>query len=458
MAFEKAALRSGLISVSNTYSPLFPRNCFLSLLCSSFSKFSSFRNDQEKRDFVACGAAAGVAAAFGAPIGGVLFCLEEGASWWHPGLTFRTFFCAIVSSYTVNILLSGIDENGQLTGDFGRLNKDAVFSFGDFTSNAVRDTYNVWEVVLFIVIGAVGGFAGAGFNALNKRITMWRLRDNVRTGPSGISRFFRAICCCCCCRGRGGGGGGGGGGSGPQPDYARVPGSAAESKRSDSGGSMDGGGSTPTAAVAASERQHELMARRVERTKMGCCRKMFRDALPRKARYRRFREALVVCFVMSVLSFFLPYLLGIIPNGACQNISDVVNRSHTASGTRPIIFYCENGTYNQLGTLMFNTAEGSIKQLLHFEAFTPGPMKVEQYDQGDDFFVWVLLLFYTVHFLMACWTYGLPVPSGLFVPSLLAGAGLGRLFGEFGHRYLGDFVAADPGTYVAVYSVFASMV
>ena len=349
-----------------------------------------------------------------------------------------------MSSYTVNILLSGIDENGQLTGDFGRLNKDAVFSFGDFTSNAVRDTYNVWEVVLFIVIGAVGGFAGAGFNAINKRITMWRLRDNVRTGPSGISRFFRAICCCCC-RGRGGGG------SGPQPDYARVPGSAAESKRSDSG-SMDGGGSTPTAAVAASERQHELMAERVERTKMGCCRKMFRDALPRKARYRRFREALVVSVVMSVLTFFLPYLLGMIPNGACQNISDVVNRSHTASGTRPIIFYCENGTYNQLGTLMFNTAEGSIKQLLHFEAFTPGPLKVEQYDQGDDFFVWVLLLFYAVHFLMACWTYGLPVPSGLFVPSLLAGAGLGRLFGEFGHRYLGDFVAADPGTYVAVYS------
>lgn len=53
--------------------------------------------------------------------------------------------------------------------------------------------------------------------------------------------------------------------------------------------------------------------------------------------------------------------------------------------------------------------------------------------------------------ILACITYGIAVPSGLFVPSLLSGAALGRLVGHLLHQLdsqSGTF--ADSGTYALV--------
>ena len=93
----------------------------------SFTKFSDFRNDREKRDFVACGAAAGIASAFAAPIGGVLFSLEEGASYWSTKLTWRAFFCAMTAVATLFAIRNTDVWWGQ--ADVGKL-----FSLGEFNS------------------------------------------------------------------------------------------------------------------------------------------------------------------------------------------------------------------------------------------------------------------------------------------------------------------------------------
>lgn len=136
----------------------------------AFSKYQDFRNDREKRDFVACGAAAGVAAAFGAPIGGVLFSLEEGASFWSTKLTWRCFFCAMTTVFTVYAF-------NTANVAFGHSDNTAMFSFGEFFSlQGEKSNYSVWELTFFMLIGSMGGLIGACFISANLSITNWRFQ------------------------------------------------------------------------------------------------------------------------------------------------------------------------------------------------------------------------------------------------------------------------------------------
>uniref|UniRef100_A0A8C4PZB4 Chloride channel protein n=1 Tax=Eptatretus burgeri TaxID=7764 RepID=A0A8C4PZB4_EPTBU len=133
-----------------------------------FKIFEHFRRDTEKRDFVAAGAAAGVSAAFGAPVGGVLFSLEEGASFWNQYLTWRIFFASVISTFTLNFVLSGYHSQ------FGQLANPGLINFGRFEDK--NEAYTWFEIPLFLIIGAIGGISGALFNSINYWLTMFRIR------------------------------------------------------------------------------------------------------------------------------------------------------------------------------------------------------------------------------------------------------------------------------------------
>ncbi|XP_040212320.1 H(+)/Cl(-) exchange transporter 7 [Rana temporaria] len=133
-----------------------------------FKIFEYFRRDTEKRDFVSAGAAAGVSAAFGAPVGGVLFSLEEGASFWNQLLTWRIFFASMISTFTLNFVLSIYNRKP------GDLSNPGLINFGRFDTD--ENSYKYFELPIFICMGAIGGMLGALFNALNHLLTVFRIR------------------------------------------------------------------------------------------------------------------------------------------------------------------------------------------------------------------------------------------------------------------------------------------
>ena len=103
------------------------------------------------------GAASGVAAAFHAPIGGILFALEEVSSFWDPHLTVYTFFMVTSAAYTVALW------SGGFLGTFGDVALVMWHTRSPDHASSYhvegRSPYQIWEVFIFALLAVVCGLS-----------------------------------------------------------------------------------------------------------------------------------------------------------------------------------------------------------------------------------------------------------------------------------------------------------
>ena len=293
--------------------------------CLPWATFQDFRNDLTRRDFITIGAAAGVAAAFRAPIGGILFTLEEGASFWSLPLTIRAFICAAITQLTISLLFT--NSSGLIAG---------AFAFGQFdTLIDGTPNYYTYELFLFILIGAGGGCLGALFNHINLKTTALRM---TYVSPH---------------------------------------------------------------------------------------------------RWKRFVELMALTIIVTLVTFILCCMWQI-----CTPIPDINYSAQETSLYGDLVrFQCDSGYYNEVASLFLTPADVAMQQLFHFREVNG--MGHSSFSYGS------LILFFTAYFGLAAVTPGILAPSGLFIPTLTAGAVYGRFIGHF-MNYVAPGSVAASGTYALI--------
>jgi chloride channel 3/4/5 len=128
--------------------------CTGNVISRLFQKYK--RNASKTREILSACAAAGVAVAFGSPIGGVLFSLEEMSSYFPLKTMWRSYFCALVA--TAVLAAMNPFRTGQLV--MFQVKYDRSWHF--------------FEVVFYIIIGIFGGLYGAFVIKWNLRAQAFR--------------------------------------------------------------------------------------------------------------------------------------------------------------------------------------------------------------------------------------------------------------------------------------------
>ncbi|POS83736.1 hypothetical protein EPUL_003858 [Erysiphe pulchra] len=122
-------------------------------------------NEARKREVISAAAATGISVAFGSPIGGVLFSLEQ-LSYYFPDKTmWQSFVCAMTGA----VILQALDpfRSGKL------VMYQVTYSSG----------WHGFEMIPFFLLGIFGGIYGGVFIKLNMKIAEWRKNTYWLPGP-----------------------------------------------------------------------------------------------------------------------------------------------------------------------------------------------------------------------------------------------------------------------------------
>nr|GLL16448.1 chloride channel protein CLC-b [Ipomoea trifida] len=278
-----------------------------------------FNNDRDRRDLITCGSSSGVCAAFRAPVGGVLFALEEVATWWRSALLWRTFF----STAVVVVVLRSFMEYCK-SSDCGLFGRGGLIMF-DVSGVSVR--YHVVDLIPIAVIGVIGGLLGSLYNhVLHKVLRLYSLINE-------------------------------------------------------------------------------------------------------RGKFHKLLLSLSVSLFTSICLYGLPFLAKCKPCNPSQEES-----CPTTGGTGNFKqFNCPKGYYNDLATLLLTTNDDAVRNI--FSINTPTEFNISS-----------LIIFFVLYCILGLITFGIAVPSGLFLPIILMGSAYGRLLGIA----MGRYAYIDQGLYAVL--------
>ncbi|XP_073241792.1 chloride channel protein C-like [Porites lutea] len=322
--------------------------------------FERFRNTEDRRNFISAGAAAGVASAFGAPVGGLLFSMEEVSSFWNMKLSWQTFFACMVSTFTTDLFNSAFD-GFKYQGDFGlfKAEKNILFQI----SHGIG--LNILAFIPTVIIGIIGGLLGAVFTFINLKIARFR--------RSQISKIK----------------------SKQWKNIAKI--------------------SEPVLIMVITGTASVFLPAAFPCTLFQCSftSEGFSEKCLTSSQHPLHTERDVKNYTCPV------------------GITRVINGTEFT-----------NSSFNEVATLLFVTGEKAIHHL--FSRDTP-------YELGYASLFSVLV----IYFLLACWSAGTAISSGLVVPMLFIGGTYGRIIGRamvdmFGFHSTGYWAWMDPGAFALI--------